>query len=178
MTKFFINLSSFSWVITLYLIHNEIFILCYAPMDRYISIFIYIMLSIFLSLYALLRLNKLKLDTSHSLEIKKIYPIYNEYMPIYLAICVIAFELNNFTDIDNGYTVFIISIIIFILFYISNIGYLNPIWYLMNKRIYKIENDESNYIILMDKIENTKQSNALLESTYKLDEYTLIKFKE
>ena len=98
-------------------------------------------------------------------------------MPIYLAIIVIAFELNNFVDIQNPFTVYLLFILIFILFYISNIEYLNPVWYFLGYRVYKIENKKANYILIAYKKRNYKGIDAI-KKIKKIDEFTFINVKE
>jgi fatty-acid desaturase len=112
--------------------------------------------------------------TSDNLEVEKIYPVYTEYMPIYLAIAVIAFELNNFIDISNSFTIVILFIAVFIIFSISNIGYLNPIWYFLGYRIYKIENTKANYIFIALKKDDYKSKDNI-DDIIKIDEFVFIK---
>ena len=39
----------------------------------------------------------------------------------------------------------------------NNIGYLNPFLYAVGKRIYKVESNEGNFIIIIDKSEQVKK---------------------
>lgn len=177
MIKFIMNIASFSWIVVLYLIQNEIFIISDCVNGRYLSSIIYILTSFSLSYLSLLVLKILNTKIDDDLIIEKIYPVYSEYMPVYLAICVVAFELNSYVEVENSFTVLLISAFVFILFYISNISYLNPLWYLLGKRIYKIENEEGNYIVMMNKTEHSKNI-KIIKNIVKIDEYHFIKKEE
>jgi hypothetical protein len=174
----FINLVSFYWMLVLYLLHNELFIFSGALYDRYISVIIYFSIGLLISKYCLSNiLQETKSKKPVNLIIQKINPAYTEYMPIYLAISVIAFELDKYDNWNNNFSVVIIAIFIFLLFKISNIAYLNPAWYLFGYRVYRIEKDKANYIVIMNKNENYK-SISNIEDLYKIDEYTFIQRKE
>ena len=176
--KLLANLSSFYWILFFYFIHNEYFILNSCKNDRYVSVILYLIIGWFFGWLTLKYiLKKSYKKSTDNLSVEKIYPIYTEYMPIYLAIIVIAFELNNFVDIQNSFTVPLLSLIIYILFHISNIGYLNPIWYFLGYRIYKIENQKANYILIAYKNKDYK-SKVKIDDIRKVDEFTFIKKKD
>lgn len=176
--KLLVNLASFYWILFFYFIHNEYFLLPIANNDKYFSVLIYLIFGFFLGLISLkFTLNKTYKQTGDNLKVEKIFPIYTEYMPIYLAIIVIAFELNNFVEIENQFTVPIIFLSIYILFHISNIGYLNPIWYLFGYRIFKVENLKANYIFIAYKSKDYK-SKMNIDDIRKIDEFTFIKRKD
>ncbi len=172
MLKFLINIVAFYWMIILYLMQNSIYI----NYDKYFMTVVYFVFGLIISAYSLY---KLILTTeekeSVSLKIAKINPAYTEYMPIYLAITVIAFELNPLGK--DTFSIVIINIFIYMLFYISNIAYMNPAWFLFGYRVYKIEKDSANYILIIHKNENYK-SIEKVDKIYKIDEYTFIKPKE
>lgn len=175
--KLLVNISSFYWIIFFYYLHNELFILNSCEQDRYMSTILYLLFGFILSYSSL----KYMIYTSYkqssdNLNIEKIHPVYTEYMPIYLAIAVIAFELNNVVDISNSFTVIILFFSIFILFSISNIGYLNPVWFFLGYRIYKIENTKANYIFISHKNKDNK-SITKLDGLKKVDEFVFIKRK-
>ncbi len=176
--KLLVNISSFYWILFFYLIHNEYFLLSNADNDKYFSVVLYLCIGFIFGIVALKHtVKKSYQQTSDDLVVEKIYPIYTEYMPIYLAIIVIAFELNNFIDIDNKFTISIIFLSIYILFHISNIGYLNPVWYLLGYRIYKVENKKANYIFIAYKNIDYKSKNNISDIR-KIDEFTFIKRKD
>lgn len=175
--KLLMNIASFYWIICFYLIHNKIILDAYY-VDRLVSIFILVAIGIILGWRSLkVAIKKSSNDTDNSLKIKKIYPIYTELMPVFLAIIVIAFELNNFVEIDDFTTVLSIFFGIFLLFSISNIGYLNPVWFLLGYRIYKVDNDKAIYILIAHKSKNYKSVDSI-ENIKKIDEFVFIKRKE
>jgi hypothetical protein len=158
-------------MIVLYLIHNSIYVL----ENKYLAVVIYIIFGFIISAYSLYKLILVTYEKeSVRLKIEKINPAYTEYMPIFLAIAVIAFELNSFGT-DN-FSIMIISIFIYLLFYMSNIAYINPAWFLFGYRVYKIEKDSADYVLIMHKNENYK-SIKNVKNIYKVDEYTFIKRK-
>ena len=109
--------------------------------------------------------------------IGKIFPIYREYMPIYLAIIVIALSIKNFIDVDSIFPIYLIFLLIYILFHMSNIGYLNPIWYLFGYRIYKIENEKATYVFIAHKCVDYKSAQTI-NDIRKIDEFTFIRRKD
>ncbi len=178
--KFTLSIASFSWVVFLYLIHNRINIVDIEYLSNYINsvnVIFYIFICFLLGLLSLFILDKSAIKSNKdNLKILKIYPVYTDYMPIYLAICVIAFELNEISN-DNFYAVLMIAFFIFVVFHISNVFYLNPTWYIFGKRIFKIENEKGNYIVIMSKNDNYKAL-ANIKGIKKIDEYVFYKSKE
>jgi hypothetical protein len=172
--KFFINISAFYWVLFFYILDNQVFILKYFYLDRLLSYIFYLLIGILLGWFSLkVAIKNTKNHTEDNLTIKKIYPIYTELMPVYLSIIIIAFSLNSI-EISNAIATVILLIGIFIFFQMSNIGYINPIWYLKGYRIYKIDNEESIYILIIHKndfYKNIKKIDALI----RIDEYIFIK---
>jgi hypothetical protein len=141
------------------------------------NIVVYISICFGLGILSLIIVNKsASQSTKDRLKILKIYPVYTDYMPIYLAICVIAFELNKINS-TNLYTILIITFFVFIVFHISNVFYLNPIWYIFGKRIFKVENEKGNYIVIVSKNDNYKALSNI-ENIKKIDEYVFYKPKE
>ncbi|OIR25600.1 hypothetical protein [Bathymodiolus thermophilus thioautotrophic gill symbiont] len=178
--KFALSMASFSWVIFLYLIHNEINVIHIEYLSDYIgivNIFIFILICIVSGYLSLIFINKNALkSTKDELKISKIYPVYTDYMPIYLAICVIAFELNKITA-NNFVTILIITSFVFMVFHISNVFYLNPVWYVCGKRILKVENEKGNYIVIASKSDDYKAM-VNIKKLKKIDEYVFYKTKE
>ncbi|RXJ64603.1 hypothetical protein [Halarcobacter anaerophilus] len=146
--------------------------------DRILSIFILLLIGVILGWGSLkVIINHTDSDTENSLKVKKIYPIYTELMPVFLSIIVIAFSLNNFIEIDDLTTVSSLFFGIFLLFSISNIGYLNPIWFLLGYRIYKVDNDKAIYTLIAHKNKNYKSIDKI-GNVKKVDEFVFIKRKE
>lgn len=114
-----------------------------------------------------------KNNIEDNLTIGKIYPVYTELMPVYLSIIIIAFSLNSIQD-SNTISTLILFIGIFIFFTMSNIGYINPIWYLIGYRIYKIDNEESTYILIIHK-DDFYKSIEKIDDLVRIDEYIFIK---
>jgi len=178
MVKLIINLSSFYWILFFYFIQNEIFILDSCTIDRYISTLFYLLIGFLVGYWSLNKMIKKASDISvDNLNVEKIYPVYTEYMPIFLAIVVIAFELNNFVDMINSFTVAVLLLSVFILFSISNIGYLNPVWYFFGYRIFKIENTKANYILIAYKNDDYKSINNI-DNLKRVDEFVFLKTKD
>jgi len=180
--KFIFSIASFSWVIFLYLIHNGINIVNFEYLSDFINIdfiniVVYIVICFVLGYSSLFFVRKSALkSTKDKLKVSKIYPVYTDYMPIYLAICVIAFELNKISVANYG-TIFTITFFIFVVFHISNVFYLNPAWYILGKRIFKVENEKGNYIVIVSKNNNCKALTDI-ENLKKIDEYVFYKSKE
>jgi hypothetical protein len=172
--KFFINISAFYWVLFFYILDNQVFILKYFYLDRLLSYIFYLLIGILLGWFSLkVAIKNTKNHTEDNLTIKKIYPIYTELMPVYLSIIIIAFSLNSI-EISNAIATVILLIGIFIFFQMSNIGYINPIWYLKGYRIYKIDNEESIYILIIHKNDFYK-SIKRIDGLIRIDEYIFIK---
>ena len=172
--KFLINISAFYWVLFFYILDNQVFILKYFYLDRLWSYTFYLLIGIFLGLFSLKKaIKNTKNFTEDNLTIKKIYPIYTELMPVYLSIIIISFSLNSI-EISNAIATVILLIGIFIFFQMSNIGYINPIWYLKGYRIFKIDNEESIYILIIHKNDFYK-SIKKIDGLIRIDEYIFIK---
>lgn len=172
--KFLINISAFYWVLFFYILDNQVFILKYFYLDRLWSYTFYLLIGIFLGLFSLKKaIKNTKNFTEDNLTIKKIYPIYTELMPVYLSIIIISFSLNSI-EISNAIATVILLIGIFIFFQMSNIGYINPIWYLKGYRIFKIDNEESIYILIIHKNDFYK-SIKKIDALIRIDEYIFIK---
>lgn len=172
--KFLINMSAFYWVLFFYILDNQVFILKYFYLDRVLSYTFYLLIGILLGLFSLKKaIKNTKNLTEDNLTIKKIYPIYTELMPVYLSIIIISFSLNSI-EISNAIATIILLIGIFIFFQMSNIGYINPIWYLKGYRIYKIDNEESIYILIIHKNDFYK-SIKKIDGLIRVDEYIFIK---
>ena len=172
--KFLINISAFYGVLFFYILDNQVFILKYFYLDRLLSYTFYLLIGIFLGLFSLKKaIKNTKNLTEDNLTIKKIYPIYTGLMPVYLSFIIISFSLNSI-EISNAIATIILFIGIFIFFQMSNIGYINPIWYLKGYRIYKIDNEESIYILIIHKNDFYK-SIKKIDGLIRIDEYTFIK---
>lgn len=57
----------------------------------------------------------------------------------------------------------------FFIFYINNIGYLNPYFYIIQKRVYKVKKGNGNYIIIANKNEQMKNISEI-NNLVKIDE--------
>lgn len=176
--KLLVNIASFYWIFFVYFLQNQYFIFDSCESDKYLSVILYIIIGIllgFLSLFFLVRQSYKK--TSDNLVINKIFPIYREYMPIYLSIVVIALSIKSFVNLENVFSIYIIFLLIYIFFHMSNIGYLNPAWHWFGYRIYKIENEKSTYVFIAYKNKDYK-SKTNIENIRKIDEHTFIKRKD
>ncbi|MBK2356585.1 hypothetical protein [Francisella hispaniensis] len=166
---FLVNISSFSWVAFIYLLHNQIFIL-----SPSYSIIVYLLIILIVSFLSLKLLDSILQDkTEDTLEVDSSSPIYRDYMPTYLGVCVMSLSLSGYTS--NNYDL-MIGLFIFIVFCISDIGYLNPAWFLFGKRVYKINNKKGSYIFICKSREKFKSISSI-DSVIKLTEYVFIKKK-
>lgn len=170
-----INFASFYWVCVIYLLHIQYSIFSNGTIWE--DILSYIALGFIIgcfSLWCLVKSSNKKVE--YNLKLQKIFPIYRESMPIYLAIVVIALGIKDFTQVQNIYTIISIFIFIYILFHISNIGYLNPVWYILGYKVYKIENNEAIYVLIT---KNKGYKNIPeIEKLKKIDEFTFIESRE
>ena len=166
MIKFLINLASFLWIIILFIFSANIFdniclnILC----------LVMVIVLNFIIFWSLKWLIKRKIG--YPLETKKIYPIYSKYTSSYFATCVAVFSMGFLEDIGYIEQIFIV-IFLFIIFYINNIGYLNPFLFFCKIRVYKVEAEQLNYIVIVAKNKQLKNV-EILEELVKIDEYTFI----
>jgi hypothetical protein len=110
-----------------------------------------------------------------TITIKKINPIYREYLPVFLSIVIIALSLKNIQEYN---IVFFnaIFVFLFVLFYMTKIGFLNPFYYILGIRVYKVETEKSEYIL----VSNEKDYKYLSQQTKlkKIDEELLIYIKD
>ncbi|EKR8030777.1 TPA: hypothetical protein RPV56_001373 [Campylobacter fetus subsp. venerealis] len=103
-------------------------------------------------------------------------------MASYFAVCVVTFSMSFLTHTNSIVETsligkIIIVLFLFYIFHINNIGYLNPFLYLIGKRVYKVESENSNFIIIADKINELKNT-MKIDSLIKIDENTFYKIKE
>lgn len=187
--KLFIHINSFLWIIFLYILNNKIFLLNVeyrfeykdyifelSKYNEFFNITLYLVIIFIMSLISVYLLKDVsKISKELTITIKKINPIYREYLPVFLAIVIIALSLKSMQDYN---VVFFNSIFIFlfVLFYMTKIGFLNPFYYILGIRIYKIETDKSEYIL----ISNEKDYKFLSQQNKlkKIDEELLIYTKD
>ncbi|ABK81913.1 hypothetical protein CFF8240_0987 [Campylobacter fetus subsp. fetus 82-40] len=141
----------------------------------FLSFFINFLLYIFIRYLS-------KKSTRDNLKFIKIYPVYSEYVASYFAVCVVTFSMSFLTHTNSIVETsligkIIIVLFLFYIFHINNIGYLNPFLYLIGKRVYKVESENSNFIIIADKINELKNT-MKIDSLIKIDENTFYKIKE
>ena len=187
LAKFILNFSSFVWIIMLFVLSNlsngenflnkyfDFRINCYF-FDFPIEVF-YFIIAIFINVLLYFCINYfLKNKTCDNLKFEKIYPVYSEYVASYFAVCATVFSmsfLNNISWISS----IIICIFLFFVFYMNNIGYLNPFLYVVGKRIYKVESNEGNFIIIIDKSEQVKKKKEI-KNLIKIDENVFYHIKK
>ncbi|MEA1955222.1 MAG: hypothetical protein U9N02_01865 [Campylobacterota bacterium] len=187
--KLFIHINSFLWIVFLYILNNKIFLvnvdyifqykeytLELAKYNEFLNVILYLSIIFILSLISIFLLKNInKTSKELTIKIKKINPVYREYLPVFLGVMIISLSLK---DIQEYNIVFFNSIFIFlfILFYMTKIGFLNPFYYILGIRIYKIETDKSEYIL----ISNEKDYKFLSQQTRlkKIDEELLIYLKD
>ena len=187
--KLFIHINSFLWIIFLYILNNKIFIvnldysfeykeyiLEIAKYNELINVTLYLTIIFIMSLISVYLLKDIsKISKELTITIKKINPIYREYLPVFLSIIIIALSLKNIQEYN---TIFFNSIFIFlfVLFYMTKIGFLNPFYYILGIRIYKVETEKSEYIL----ISNEKDYKFLSQQTKlkKIDEELIIHIKD
>mgnify|MGYP003385069367 CR=1 FL=1 len=187
--KLFIHINSFLWIVFLYILNNKIFLvdIAYtfkiktftfelAKYNELLNVILYLSIIFIMSLISMFLFKNIhKTSKDLTIKIKKINPIYREYLPVFLGVMIISLSLK---DIQEYNLVFFNSIFIFlfILFYMTKIGFLNPFYYILGIRIYKIETDKSEYIL----ISNEKDYKFLSQQTElkKIDEELLIYLKD
>jgi hypothetical protein len=187
--KLFIHINSFLWIVFLYILNNKIFLLNIeykfehkeyifelSKYNEFFNIALYLVIIFIMSLISVYLLKDIsKISKELTITIKKINPIYREYLPVFLAIVIIALSLKSIQDYN---VVFFNSIFIFlfVLFYMTKIGFLNPFYYILGIRIYKVETEKSEYIL----ISNEKDYKFLSEQDKlkKIDEELLIHIKD
>ncbi|MEA2017942.1 MAG: hypothetical protein U9N59_05800 [Campylobacterota bacterium] len=187
--KLFIHINSFLCIVFLYILNNKIFLfnidytfqykeymLELAKYNELLNVISYLSIIFIMSLISIYLLKAINQTSKElTIKIKKINPIYREYLPVFLGVMIISLSLKDIKDYD---IVFFNSIFIFlfILFYMTKIGFLNPFYYLLGIRIYKMETDKSEYIL----ISNEKDYKFLSQQIElkKIDEELLIYLKD
>ncbi|WP_254591916.1 hypothetical protein [Helicobacter pylori] len=94
--------------------------------------------------------SKVPKHEQNPIAIQKIYPVHSEQIPAFFAICVVAFSMKSYENY-HGMAFLCITIFLFILFMLHNVSYLNPIWYFLSYRVYRVESLGANYIFIMKK---------------------------
>ncbi|WP_232259886.1 hypothetical protein [Helicobacter pylori] len=115
-----------------------------------IIIFIAALLVSSLLLFWIKKSSKAPRHEQNPIAIQKIYPIHSEQIPAFFAICVVAFSMKPYESY-HGVAFLCITIFLFILFVLHNVSYLNPIWYFLSYRVYRVESLGANYIFIMKK---------------------------
>ena len=171
MIKLLLNLSSFSWAILLYVLDKKVFEI------SSVSFLIFVLIFIAINLLPIIVFMRCKICLSGKHNISKIYPAYSEYVPAFFAVCVVAFSLKHYSEYE--FISFIIIIcILFWLFYLNNVGYLNPTLFLLGYRIYKIESNRTEFILIMSRKREYKKIKILeFKELISLDEHTYL-YKE
>jgi len=187
--KLFIHINSFLWIVFLYILNNKIFLVDvnytfkfkaytfeFAKYNELLNVVLYLSIIFIMSVISVFLFKGInKASKELTIKIKKINPIYREYLPVFLGVMIISLSLK---DIQEYNLVFFNSIFIFlfILFYMTKIGFLNPFYYILGIRIYKIETEKSEYIL----ISNEKDYKFLSQQTElkKIDEELLIYLKD
>lgn len=162
MAKFLINLISFLWVIMLF------FLSC-KEISYIISLLIFfgvVVANVVLYGFVKKILDKKVVDNLS--KINKIYPIYNEYTASYFAVCVAVFSLNFLVFLSPA-SIAIICLFLFLVFHMNNIGFLNPFLYIIGKRIYKIETNDNNFVVILDE-KIVAKGKKDLDNLVKIDE--------
>ncbi len=146
--RLWLNFSTFIWVVLVYVLNNtnsKGFSYWWA-----IGIFIAALVVGFFLLFWIEHSSKVSKHEQNPIAIQKIYPIHSEQIPAFFAICVVAFSMKSYENYDCIVFLFI-TIFLFILFMLHNVSYLNPIWYILSYRVYRVESLGTNYIFIMKK---------------------------
>ncbi|WP_103605526.1 hypothetical protein [Campylobacter concisus] len=168
MIKLLLNLSSFSWAILLYALDKKIFEI------NSVSFWLFVLNFIGINLLPIIVFMRCKIYSSGKQEISKIYPAYSEYVPAFFAVCVVAFSLKHYSEYEFAYLIIIICIL-FWLFYMNNVGYLNPALFLLGYRIYKVESNRTEFILIMSRKREYKKIKILeFKELISLDEHTYL----
>lgn len=171
MIKLLLNLSSFSWAILLYVLDKKVFEI------SSVSFWLFVLSFISINLLPMIVFRRCKICLSGKHEISKIYPAYSEYVPAFFAVCVVAFSLKHYLEYEFVYFIIIVCVL-FWLFYMNNVGYLNPTLFLLGYVIYKIETDETESILIMSRKREYKKIKKLeFEELISVDEHTYL-YKE
>ncbi len=114
-------------------------------------VFVMAVLVSFLLLFWIKRSPKVPKHEQNPIVIQKIYPIHSEQILVFFAICVVAFSMKSYENY-HGVVFLCITIFLFILFMLHNVSYLNPIWFFLSYRVYRIESLGTNYIFIMKNV--------------------------
>ncbi|WQS20222.1 hypothetical protein KVC60_04265 [Helicobacter pylori] len=144
------NFSTFIWVVWVYVLNNIASVGNSKGFSCWwaITILIAALLVGFGLLFWIKKSSKVPKHGQNPIAIQKIYPIHSEQIPAFFAICVVAFSMKSYESY-HGVAFLCITIFLFILFVLHNVSYLNPIWYFLSYRVYRVESLGTNYIFIM-----------------------------
>ncbi|WQS94039.1 hypothetical protein E5D98_03895 [Helicobacter pylori] len=147
-----LNFSTFIWVVWVYVLNNTASVGNSKGFSCWwaITIFIVALLVGFGLLFWIKKSSKVPKHEPNPIAIQKIYPVHSEQIPAFFAICVVAFSMKSYENY-HGMAFLCITIFLFILFMLHNVSYLNPIWYFLSYRVYRVESLGANYIFIMKK---------------------------
>ncbi len=147
-----LNFSTFIWVVWVYVLNNTEIVGNSKGFSYWwaITIFIAALLVGFGLLFWIKKSSKVPKHEQNPIAIQKIYPVHSEQIPAFFAICVVAFSMKSYGNY-HGVAFLCITIFLFILFMLHNVSYLNPIWYFLSYRVYRVESLGTNYIFIMKK---------------------------
>ncbi|AFI06067.1 hypothetical protein [Helicobacter cetorum] len=148
-----LNFSTFIWVVWAYVLNNTISVNNNNGFPYYYAVIVLIVAVLVSFLLLLFWIKKATKDPEHEqnpIVIQKIYPIHSEQIPAFFAICVVAFSMKPYESY-NGWVFLGITLFLFFLFMLHNVSYLNPIWYCLSYRVYRVESLGTNYIFIMHK---------------------------
>lgn len=139
------NIASFGWPVLLYLLNNKTLLVTNEFMAVFIIIICIIFLTSYLSVVCLKHLHSK--GAKQTFQIVKITPVYREFFPLFLGIVVIALSLKSLNDYGS-LLLFVISILLFVFFWLTQIWTLNPAYRIFKVYFYKVETDKSEYILI------------------------------
>jgi len=178
---------SFLWVIIIYLLNNNKFLVnsdlfqynTYQNIIILTNIYIYIAIILNGSIICYWLLigklsKKIFSSTLEENEINKITPIYKEYIPVFLSIVIISLSLHEKYCLSVLITIFLF---LFVFFHMSKISFLNPIFYILGIRVYKLETTKTEYILISNERDYKNMVDSSIE-VFKLDEEILVYIKK
>lgn len=141
--KILVQLATFSWFVLFYIMNNELLLKLDVNYTCVLFLFLlFLILFNILMLFLLIRCKKRK----ETLSFQNISPVYREYTPVFLGILVISLSLKY--PYENPLSFATLAVLIFILFCYSNIWLLNPLLHLSGWKIYKVNHQGFESILI------------------------------
>ena len=140
-------ISSYSGFVLVYVIYYQVKIFRIHPIINYAVYTVVLFLFSTLTLCLVLKI----FQNGETLSIKTIKPLEVNSVPLYLALFVIAFELNPSDTVWNSESLVFMLFVFFIWGKLGRISYFNIFWLFLGYRYYEVDTERVHSIVLITK---------------------------